>query len=305
MSTIDTWSAPDKGRESDLATDMQLCDMVRGSGYGASKAAGERFVLAAACRGVPACIVRPGFIGGHSSSGHSNPSDFIHRYLAACVWMECAIARGPQQGWSWEQTPVDFMARSCIVLADADAPGQGLDCPCFHVSNQRGTIGVAGIAAGIRELSGYEHVEDVDYATFRERLLTDCGEQFSKHGGSSDHGGTSGESRPGARRRANPLHTLLHMFRPESCGLFQGGHGRTEMGDEALSRAGLMPPQVTPGMIAAAVQSLARRGYIEQPLVAPRSPEPSTAGIMASGSFGSVQDPALAHAGSASAGTTS
>lgn len=264
VSTVDTWSSRDKGKETDLMTDAQLCDIVKQSGYGPTKAVGERLVLAAASTGLPATIVRPGFIGGHSSSGHSNPSDFIHRYLAACVRMRRAIATGLQPGWCWEQTPVDFVARACIALGDASAPGQGLSCPCFHVCNRGGTISVGDIAAAITEDAGYADVRAADYPEFRARLLADCGKETE--GDSEAAGKAAGKAiEMPSMEGPNPLHTLLHMFQADSCGLFSSGRGRTDAGDAALAALGMRAPKVSKGMIASAVQSLARRGFIRAP----------------------------------------
>lgn len=55
------------------------------SGYGQSKWAAEKLIMEARNRGMPATIIRPGYILGHSKSGVTNSDDFIWRLLKGCV----------------------------------------------------------------------------------------------------------------------------------------------------------------------------------------------------------------------------
>ncbi|KAI9494700.1 L-aminoadipate-semialdehyde dehydrogenase [Zychaea mexicana] len=55
------------------------------SGYGQSKWVAEKLILEARSRGMPATIVRPGYILGDSKSGVTNADDFIWRLVKGCI----------------------------------------------------------------------------------------------------------------------------------------------------------------------------------------------------------------------------
>ncbi|KAG0189644.1 large subunit of alpha-aminoadipate reductase [Apophysomyces sp. BC1034] len=55
------------------------------SGYGQSKWVAERLIMEARKRGMPATIVRPGYILGDSQTGVTNTDDFIWRLLKGCI----------------------------------------------------------------------------------------------------------------------------------------------------------------------------------------------------------------------------
>lgn len=55
------------------------------NGYGQSKWVAEKLILEARKRGMPATIIRPGYILGDSRSGVTNTDDFIWRLLKGCV----------------------------------------------------------------------------------------------------------------------------------------------------------------------------------------------------------------------------
>ncbi|EIE87722.1 hypothetical protein G6F46_005476 [Rhizopus delemar] len=55
------------------------------SGYGQSKWVAEKLIMEARSRGMPASIIRPGYILGDSRTGVTNTDDFIWRLLKGCV----------------------------------------------------------------------------------------------------------------------------------------------------------------------------------------------------------------------------
>ncbi|KAI8081813.1 L-aminoadipate-semialdehyde dehydrogenase [Gilbertella persicaria] len=55
------------------------------NGYGQSKWVSEKLILEARKRGMPATIIRPGYILGDSRSGVTNTDDFIWRLMKGCV----------------------------------------------------------------------------------------------------------------------------------------------------------------------------------------------------------------------------
>ncbi|KAI9314974.1 L-aminoadipate-semialdehyde dehydrogenase [Dichotomocladium elegans] len=55
------------------------------TGYGQSKWVAEKLIMEARKRGMPATIIRPGYILGHSKTGVTNTDDFIWRLLKGCI----------------------------------------------------------------------------------------------------------------------------------------------------------------------------------------------------------------------------
>ena len=84
-------------------------------GYNQAKWVAERLVWAAASRGLPVCIFRPGNIGHHSGTGMVNPNDFLSSIIKACARLGCAPL-APE--WFFEMTPVDFLVSAITKISD-------------------------------------------------------------------------------------------------------------------------------------------------------------------------------------------
>ncbi|KAI1132858.1 enterobactin synthetase component F [Nemania abortiva] len=84
-------------------------------GYGQTKWVAEQLILAAAERGLPARIYRPGTISGHSTSGSSNTYDLLN----ALVVESLQLGHAPNvDGWYAEMTPADFVSKAILSIAD-------------------------------------------------------------------------------------------------------------------------------------------------------------------------------------------
>lgn len=84
-------------------------------GYGQSKWVAEQLVLEAGRRGLPVRVHRVGTISGHSKSGSANNWDLLNALIVESIHLGVA----PNvTGWRCEMTPVDFVARSIVHLAD-------------------------------------------------------------------------------------------------------------------------------------------------------------------------------------------
>ncbi|KAI0408480.1 enterobactin synthetase component F [Xylaria palmicola] len=84
-------------------------------GYGQTKWVAEQLVLAAAERGLPARIYRPGTISGHSKSGSSNTYDLLNALLVESL----QLGHAPNvDGWYAEMTPADFVSQAILSIAD-------------------------------------------------------------------------------------------------------------------------------------------------------------------------------------------
>lgn len=84
-------------------------------GYGQTKWVAEQLVYEAGRRGLPVKIHRAGTISGHSSTGAANPWDLLTALFVESIRLGFAP---DVEGWRAEMTPVDFVSRSIIHLAD-------------------------------------------------------------------------------------------------------------------------------------------------------------------------------------------
>jgi thioester reductase-like protein len=82
------------------------------NGYAATKWVAEQYIHQARNRGVPVTIFRPGMIGSASTSGASNPRDWVTRLIVGCL----ALGASPiTNGETLNCLPVDFIARLIVT----------------------------------------------------------------------------------------------------------------------------------------------------------------------------------------------
>ncbi|KAL6593532.1 male sterility protein-domain-containing protein, partial [Neocallimastix sp. 'constans'] len=86
------------------------------NGYGQSKWVSEKLIMKAIERGIPACIIRPGFILGHSQNGMLNTDDFIIRMMAGCAQLKLF----PDISSILNTCPVDYVASAIIRIASQE-----------------------------------------------------------------------------------------------------------------------------------------------------------------------------------------
>lgn len=84
-------------------------------GYGQTKWAAEQLVLEAGRRGLPVRILRAGTISGHSATGAANAWDLLTALFVESIQLGY---RPNVEGWRAEMTPVDFVAKAIVHLAD-------------------------------------------------------------------------------------------------------------------------------------------------------------------------------------------
>lgn len=217
VSTIST--APEDGDEDSALT---LAAARAGTPYGLSKWIAEALVRRS---GLPVSVYRPGMIAGSTRTGHGNPDDFIHRYLAGAaelgLYLDLEEAR-------LDLTPVDFVAEAITALLVAEPAGGGT----HHLVNLERSptyraLGRALRAAGVA-------VEPASYAEFRAAL---------------------------ARSGASRLAALLAFFPSARFTLGMGPwpHARTAARLEAL---GVRAPVVEERLIGRYLESLRGRGFL-------------------------------------------
>ncbi|KAJ3106195.1 large subunit of alpha-aminoadipate reductase [Phlyctochytrium planicorne] len=91
------------------------------SGYGQTKWVAEKLVLAAKKRGVPATIVRPGYIVGDSKTGVGNTDDFLWRLVKGCI----QLGKVPRIANVVNMCPVDYVANSVAAIAGSPEALEG------------------------------------------------------------------------------------------------------------------------------------------------------------------------------------
>jgi amino acid adenylation domain-containing protein/thioester reductase-like protein/non-ribosomal peptide synthase protein (TIGR01720 family) len=93
-------------------------------GYGQSKWVAERLVRMAQSRGVPAAIYRLCLISGSPQSGMGNPTDFLSRFITACLRLGCT----PDIDLPINILPVDYVSRAIVALSlQQDALGRSIN----------------------------------------------------------------------------------------------------------------------------------------------------------------------------------
>jgi len=84
-------------------------------GYGQTKWAAEQLVHEAGRRGLPVRILRAGTISGHSTTGAANAWDLLTALFVESI----KLGYAPDvEGWRAEMTPVDFVSKAIVHLAN-------------------------------------------------------------------------------------------------------------------------------------------------------------------------------------------
>jgi amino acid adenylation domain-containing protein/thioester reductase-like protein len=115
VSTISIFFAPEYNQYPVVLEDDPLDHATGGAenGYAQSKWVGEKLVMTARERGLPAAIYRFGRATWHSRSGAWNPNDALRHVLESCL----ELGSFPEADANLDLAPVDYLAESIVALS--------------------------------------------------------------------------------------------------------------------------------------------------------------------------------------------
>lgn len=220
-------------------------------GYTHSKALAERLVAAAALRGLPTGIFRPGLMCGDGVVGAPNPRDAASLLVRGCVLLGAA----PVSPLQVNLTSVDYAARGLVAIVNAGAAaakeaGGGAGAPVWHLVHDTPTP----MTRVFEALRAFGHaIEMVPYGDWVARL------------------------RDAAARGGNDLAPLFGYFTadfPEQSTRRTFDSARTR---RVLAGLGVVHPDMTDAFHSANIRGMAACGYLP-PVPAP-SPQIAAQGV--------------------------
>ncbi|KAL1922849.1 uncharacterized protein VTP21DRAFT_9225 [Calcarisporiella thermophila] len=135
------------------------------SGYGQTKWVAEKLIMEACARGMPAAIVRPGYVLGNSKTGVCNTDNFIWRLVKGCV----ELGAVPDIPEAVNMCPVDYVVKCIAKVAIRPAHEFKPDEVVFQVTHPAPSFTFNDLFDFL-PLYGYE-VEQHDYDKWRNILL--------------------------------------------------------------------------------------------------------------------------------------
>ncbi|PKY43091.1 large subunit of L-aminoadipate-semialdehyde dehydrogenase [Rhizophagus irregularis] len=133
------------------------------SGYGQSKWVAEKLIMEASKRGMPATIIRPGYIVGHSKTGVTNTDDFIWRLIKGCVQLGLV----PTIHNTVNMCPVDYVAECVVRISLSSTAASKL---VFHITHPPDPSFMFDELFNCLYRYGYT-VTETEYIVWRDRLM--------------------------------------------------------------------------------------------------------------------------------------
>lgn len=139
VSTLDVFQTPYYAQQVLISEDDDLTHLEGlADGYAQSKWVGEKLIMAAHARGIPAAIYRPGMITGHSQTGASPTHDLIGRLIEGLMQMGSA----PELDLKMSLTPVDYVSKAIVHLSrQPDALGKAFHLVSPHAVSLKDIVG--------------------------------------------------------------------------------------------------------------------------------------------------------------------
>ncbi|CAJ0854852.1 13412_t:CDS:10 [Entrophospora sp. SA101] len=134
------------------------------NGYGQSKWVAEKLIMEAHSRGLPATIIRPGYVVGHSKTGVTNTDDFLWRLVKGCIQLGLI----PTIHNIINMCPVDYVS-NCIASVSL-SPSTSTSKFIFHITHPSNPSFRFENLFNALPLYGYE-VKKIEYIIWRDRLM--------------------------------------------------------------------------------------------------------------------------------------
>lgn len=207
-------------------------DAVEDTGYVQSKWVAEELMHAAAARGMPVIIHRPGRVSGHSLTGICSTSVGFWHFIRSMLLLGAApMLRSDRLTLA----PVDYVAQALVALIERSDPGA-----TYHLSNRMQTS-ISAIVEALQR-AGYP-LDVMPFDAWRERL-TSAAEERAKQGDDS-------------------LSAILllagHLDK------YDGPEAESALGQQnieaALAGSGIAPPPVTDAVLDRYVKHFVKAGF--------------------------------------------
>jgi fatty acid CoA ligase FadD9 len=131
----------------------------RMGGYAASKMVAEKLLRQVRAKGVPVTIYRPGMIGADSETGCCNMTDWVNRFIRACI----VIGTFPKTNTKLNAVPVNIVAD--IIIRTSQLP-ESLALPCYnvvnHIENDVPFDTILGSIPNLKQCNFKEWMSDVE-----------------------------------------------------------------------------------------------------------------------------------------------
>lgn len=132
ISTFGVFSSPgsDATRVVDELSPIEYERHVSSRGYAASKWVGEKIFMTANDRGIPCNVFRLGLVWADAQQGRYDHLQREYRIFKSCLLSGYGIRN---YGYDMSPTPVDYVARAVVFLANKHRDGGGI----FHVASSK------------------------------------------------------------------------------------------------------------------------------------------------------------------------
>ncbi|ORX94094.1 L-aminoadipate-semialdehyde dehydrogenase [Basidiobolus meristosporus CBS 931.73] len=131
------------------------------TGYGQSKWVSEKLIMEARKRGLPATIIRPGYVVGDSEIGVTNTDDFLWRLVKGCI----QLGEVPIMNNIVNMCPVDYVAGTVVAVATQE---KCLQRVAYHTTNPH-RFRFNDMFASLMQY-GFD-VKPVEYILWRNHLM--------------------------------------------------------------------------------------------------------------------------------------
>ncbi|KAF9584076.1 large subunit of alpha-aminoadipate reductase [Lunasporangiospora selenospora] len=205
------------------------------SGYGQSKWVAEKLIMAANANGLPATIVRPGYVLGHTRTGVTNTDDFIWRLMKGCI----ELGLVPNMNNAVNLCPVDYVAQCVVSVATTAGSEKSM---VYHVTHSNAPPFRFNDFFQLLSKYGYE-VQTTEYIAWRTALM-----EYT------------------LKSQDSALYPLLHLVMDDLPTATKSPElDDTHTQQVTVAGSGFATPRMGPGLIGNYLAYLVKVGFLDQP----------------------------------------